>query len=136
MEKSLYQLSKQELECFSQLLEVTKNFISQTDSYELESVMKFLDLRDQWIGELKALEADRQKIKENMKRESKDSLRYKISEIARSLVAIDAKILDILQVKKMETVKEMTKIADNQSRKKKKRLFRGKEHKIIDIYRE
>lgn len=134
MEKSFYQLKKQELECFSQLLEVSKSYINKTDPCQLESLREFLYFRDQEIETLKSLKAEQQRINENTKIDDQECFRSEISEIARSLVAIDAKILDILQVKKMKTIKEMTNIADNYSRNRKNRLFREEEHKRIDIF--
>jgi len=134
MEKSFYQLKKQELECFSQLLEVSKNYINKTDPYRLESLREFLYLRDQAIETLKSLKAEQKRINENSKIGDQDCFYSEISKIARSLVAIDTEILNILQVKKMKTIKEMTNIADNYSRNRKNRLFREEEHKRIDIF--
>ncbi len=134
MEKSFYQLEKQVLECFSQLLEVSKSYINKPDPYRLESLREFLYLRDQAIEKLKSLKAEQQRINENTKIDDQECFRSEISKIARSLVAIDTEILNILQVKKMKTIKEMTNIADNYSRNRKNRLFREEEHRRIDIF--
>jgi len=134
MEKSLYQLKKEELKYFSRLLDVTKSFVDRNDFCDLESVMNFIELRDQKIEEIKSLKAEQHRIKENIEKVDRDYLCDEISKIVRSLVTLDGKTLDVLQTRKMETTKEMTNIADNHSRRRKMRLFQNEEQKRIDIY--
>lgn len=134
MEKSLYQLKKDELDYFSHLLDLTKSFINRNDSCDLEAVMNFIELRDQKIEEIKSLKAEQHRIKENMGKVDRDYLCDEIAEIVQSLVALGGKVLDILQTRKMETTKEMTNIADNHSRRKKMQIFQNEKQKRIDIY--
>ncbi len=106
-------LLEQELNCFHEIMARTQEILDDSDSISLKAILDLLDSRDHWIERLKALESQ----KSNMQLLEPDrvsiSLVKQISAIAKSLVVTDARLFDILQIKKMNFVKEMGKIADN-----------------------
>ncbi len=106
-------LLEQELQCFHQIMGKTQEILDDSDTISLRSILDLLDIRDHWITRLKHLESKREKLPNGGADLRKTTLAKQISAIAKSLVVTDAKLLDILQVKKMNVVKEMGKIADN-----------------------
>ncbi len=103
-------LLEQELKCFHEIMARTQEILDDSDTISLKSILNLLDVRDHWIDRLKELE---QKKASCVVSESDSQLLDQISDIAKSLVVTDARLFDILQVKKMNVVKEMGKIADN-----------------------
>jgi len=106
-------LLEQELHCFHEIMSKTQEILDDSDTISLRSILDLLDIRDHWITRLKHLETKRSKLDASEAEMKKMTLAKQISAIAKSLVVTDAKLLDILQVKKMNVVKEMGKIADN-----------------------
>ncbi len=110
---------KEELDCFKNILLETKEVIKQKESFFKNSVTLdrmeiLLESRERWIELLKRLEEQKEKFA--FSQIDFYNTRKEISKIAHTLVEIDAKILDILQIKKIETIKEITKLVDNSSR--------------------
>lgn len=106
-------LLEQELQCFHQIMSRTQEIIDEADTLSLKAILELLDTREHWIERLKHLE-----YKKSLLSIPDDELRrasqvQQISAIAKSLVVTDARLLDILQVRKMNSVKEMGKIAEN-----------------------
>ena len=104
-------LLEQELMCFHEIMSRTQEILDDSDSISLKSILNLLDVRDHWIDRLKELET--QKSEFDVSEAKHDKLLQQISAIAKSLVVTDARLFDILQIKKMNVVKEMGKIADN-----------------------
>ena len=110
---SSYLLLEQELNCFHEIMSKTQEILDDSDSISLRSILDLLDVRDHWIDRLKHLEAKRSQQKMDRSNPKAAEIMQQISDIAKSLVVTDAKLLDILQLRKMNVVKEMGKIADN-----------------------
>lgn len=106
-------LLEQELNCFHEIMGKTQEILDDSDTVSLRSILDLLDVRDHWIERLKELEAQKSKIHLDENDPQTSKLVAQISTIAKSLVVTDARLYDILQVKKMNVVKEMGKIADN-----------------------
>ncbi len=106
-------LLEQELLCFHEIMAKTQDILDDSDTISLKSILDLLDIRDHWIERLKHLETKRVNSSISKSDLKKTQLFQQISAIAKSLVVTDAKLLDLLQVKKMNVVKEMGKIADN-----------------------
>jgi len=106
-------LLEQELHCFHEIMAKTQEILDDSDTISLKSILDLLDIRDHWIERLKHLESKRSSTLRGGTDSKYAKLQTQISAIAKSLVVTDAKLLDILQVRKMNAVKEMGKIADN-----------------------
>ncbi len=106
-------LLEQELNCFHEIMAKTQEVLDDSDSISLKSILDLLDIRDHWIERLKQLEAQKSELNMDPSDVRESKLGTQISAIAKSLVVTDARLFDILQVKKMNVVKEMGKIADN-----------------------
>lgn len=129
----------QELDCFNYILTETKKVISIKDEIvandlSLDRISSLLESRELQIDQLRRLE----EYKRNFAFTEKDhyEIKNEISKVARNLVDIDAKLLDFLQVKKINKVKEIMKITDNQSRTKNRKLNDLEKSKLIDIRQE
>jgi ABC-type ATPase with predicted acetyltransferase domain len=112
MSHSAQVLLEQEMVCFHDIMAKTQEIINHSDTISLKSILELLDMRDHWIERLKQLESqkDLQRVAGTELKRSK--LGRQIASIAKSLVVTDAKLLDILQIRKMNIVKEMGKIAE------------------------
>lgn len=143
--KSLQELNSvrevlvQELDCFKYILSETHDVIKGRENlydndYSLERISNLLDSRERWIDLLKRLEEH----KKHYSFSEKDHYEVlnEISKIARTLVNIDAKLLDYLQLKKINKVKEITKIADTKNRRINYKLNDLEKTKLIDIRQE
>jgi len=106
-------LLEQELNCFHEIMAKTQEVLDDSDSMSLTTILNLLDVRDHWIERLKDLEAQKVSLNADQSGVKESKLGKQISAIAKSLVVTDARLFDILQVKKMNVVKEMGKIADN-----------------------
>ena len=129
----------QELDCFKFILTETQNVIKikdcfSNDDYSLERIGQLLESREKWIDLLRNLESH----KANFTLTEKDhyDIRNEISKNAHILVEIDAKLLDYLQMKKINKVKDITKITDYKNRSINHKLNDLEKSKIIDIRQE
>ncbi len=106
-------LLEQELMCFHEIMAKTQEIIDDSDTVSLKSILELLDTRDHWINRIKELENHKANMDVSLTDSEYSRLMKQISMIAKSLVVTDARLFDILQIKKMNVVKEMGKIADN-----------------------
>lgn len=106
-------LLEQELQCFHEIMAKTQEIVDDSDTISLKSILDLLDIRDHWIERLKHLEMKKSSMDLQNSAVKESKIMQQISAIAKSLVVTDAKLLDILQVRKMNVIKEMGKIADN-----------------------
>ena len=109
-------LLEQELQCFHEIMDRTQDIIEEADTLSLKSILELLDVREHWITEIKRLEDARSDMNIPRSQWKRNELMEEISQLAKSLVVTDAKLLDILQIRKMNTVKEMGKMADNRGK--------------------
>ncbi len=109
-------LLEQELNCFHEIMAKTQEILEDSDSISLKTILELLDDRDHWIERLKDLDSKKSSSKMNATDIKNSILMRKISAIAKSLVVTDARLFDILQIKKMNIVKEMGNIADNRGK--------------------
>ncbi len=123
-----------ELECFNNLLDQSQELIENSESVSLDSVRNLLKARKHWIEILQKLEGKKKNFIIN--NNQFDKVIKEISQIARTLVAIDAKILDILHMKRLELVKDFSNITDNKIRNSKFCSLNQENAKIIDIIQE
>ena len=129
----------QELDCFKYIVEETQDAIKAKDllndnDYSLERIGKLLESRERWIELLRRLE----ELKTNFAHSEKDhyDIKQEISKNAHILVEIDAKLLDYLQMKKINKVKDITRIADHKNKRINHRLNDLEKSKLIDIRQE
>jgi len=109
-------LLEQELNCFHEIMAKTQEILEDSDSVSLKSILELLDERDHWIERLKALEEGKSRVDVKATDIKNSKLTRQISAIAKSLVVTDARLFDILQIKKMNIIKEMGNIADNRGK--------------------
>jgi len=129
----------QELDCFRYIVDETKKVFNKNgyvfdNDYSIERITKLLESRERWIDLLKRLEQH----KEHFVFSEKDhyEIHNEISKIARTLVDIDAKLLDFLQMKKINKVKEIMKVTDNKNRSVNRKYNDFEKSKLIDIRQE
>ncbi len=106
-------LLEQELVCFHEIMAKTQEIMDESDTISLKSILELLDARDLWIDRLRQLEKKKNALQMDEQEMKKSKIVKQLCSIAKSLVVTDAKLLDILHVRKMNAVKEMGKIADN-----------------------
>lgn len=109
-------LLEQELQCFHEIMAKTQEILDDSDSVSLSSILNLLDEREYRIDHLKFLETKVDKLCLDKQTTKGRKLVEEISTIAKSLIVTDAKLFDILQVRKMNIVKEMGKMADNRGK--------------------
>ncbi len=129
----------QELDCFKFILAETQKVIKVKDTftdndYSLERIGKLLESRERWIELLQRLEEHKSQYVFTEK--DHYDIRNEISKIAHTLVEIDAKLLDYIQMKKINKVKDIIKIADHKNSRINHKLNDLEKSKIIDIRQE
>ncbi|MFP4547045.1 MAG: hypothetical protein ACLFQM_02860 [Fidelibacterota bacterium] len=129
----------QELDCFKIILSETRNVIKNGEEildndHSLDRISQLLESRERYIDQLKRLED----YKSQFAFSEKDhyEILNEISKNARTLVEIDAKLLDYIQMRKINKVKEITNIADHKNRSLNRRLNDIEKTKLIDIRQE
>lgn len=130
----LEELLRNELVCFKEILYKTQEVNEGETALSTKSLVKLLGDRDTQIGLIKKLEKER-KILDNyiisdQQQLKVDTIKKEIKYIALKLVEIDAKMLDLLAMKKEEIVKELCSYTDTIGRERSTRLSRKQ---IIDI---
>jgi len=133
-ENSARQLLEQELQCFQLIMKRTQDILDESDSTSLNIILDLLDARDIWISELKALEERRGRLKLRDPGAVILDLQERIAQHAKSLVVTDAKLLDILQIKRTGVVKELGKLAENKDEVERTKR-RNQEPRLIDTRR-
>ncbi|MBT7790134.1 MAG: hypothetical protein HN757_14735 [Calditrichaeota bacterium] len=109
------QLLGQELNCFNRIMSETNKFLDESSTFSVDAFMKLLDERECWIKLIEQAEDEWKLLTTSNNGERESLLRKEIAAISRTLIMIDAKILDVLQSKKLQTIKELTKLVDKQS---------------------
>ena len=127
---------EQELECFNHMLKETKIFLETNEDYSVDRILSLLHSRDYWIKVLLQLQIESQDAENGNDIQSIDRLKSEISTIAREIIGIDARVLDVLQIKKIQTIKEMSKMTDKYNVGKVEQVMQSKQSKIIDIRQE
>ncbi len=129
----------QELDCFKIILTETRKVIKNGEEildndHSLDRISQLLESRERYIDQLKRLED----YKSQFAFSEKDhyEILNEISKNARTLVEIDAKLLDYIQMRKINKVKEITNIADHKNRSINRRLNDIEKTKLIDIRQE
>tara|TARA_B100001123_G_C15345850_1_gene1037091 strand:+ start:2769 stop:3191 length:423 start_codon:yes stop_codon:yes gene_type:complete len=116
----LEQLLENELTCFKEILYKTQQVDIIKPPQSTSSMMELLDFRDSQIVLIKKMEIERKKIKQfdisNNQKMKVATLKKEIKQIALKLVEIDAKLLDLLAMKKENIVKGLCSNTDNKGR--------------------
>ena len=130
----LEELLRNELVCFKEILYKTQEVNEGETALSTKSLVKLLGDRDTQIGLIKKLEKERKILDNYIISEQQqlkvDTIKKEIKYIALKLVEIDAKMLDLLAMKKEEIVKELCSYTDTIGRERSTRLSRKQ---IIDI---
>ncbi|GEM_PF-4027676 len=129
-------LLKQELECFSEILVETESYLSQFDTYSLESIIDLLNMRQRKIDFIKQLESELKNIGVIPRDVNIKSLQDSITELAKMLVVIDARILDILQTVKAQYLNAMSGMANRQQKVGQMTSNQGNKPQLVDIIQE
>ncbi len=127
--KSVPELYADELNCIRQIINYSESFLHGQGEFEVENVKTLLNERQPWIDILKNIESELQA--RTRKSDEIDHVKQEIAELGNSLIALDAKIMDILVGQKQNIVKEMMKTTDNINRRRKEEAPR-----IINIKQE
>ena len=127
--KTTQQSYADELKCIQQIVSYSESFVERDEQFDINAVQSLLNERQPWIDILKNIEKE---LKNNNDQNNEiDHLKQKIAEMGNSLIAIDAKIMDVLFGQKQEIIKELMKNTDNINRR------RGSETpRIINIKQE
>jgi len=131
---SAEEMLRQEYEMFAMILDETRQVVDHIDAQTTDSLMNLLDTRQRWIEELKRLEIRRRQMAVSVVEMTE--FQRRMTNVAKSLVAIDAVLFDYVKVRKQEIAKEISKIADNSIRGSKRFLTDEKKAKVIDIRQE
>jgi hypothetical protein len=132
---TLKRLLQQEVSCFNEILQETETFYNQLDSFSLEAIIGLLNARQRRIDFIADLEERRRKIKTSGYQDPELEVLVKsISELAQTLVVIDARILDILQSVKSQYLDRMADLAHHQKGLEQLQSNRNADRpRIIDI---
>ncbi|MBN2279927.1 MAG: hypothetical protein JXQ65_05055 [Candidatus Marinimicrobia bacterium] len=136
---SVQEVLEQELDCFHLILKESKQVFDSKgnifdNDYSIERIAKLLESRARWIELLKRLE--QHKVRFSFTEKDHYEIQMEISKIAKTLVDIDAKLLDFMQMKKINKVKEILNITDNKNRSNNRRFNDFEKSKLIDIRQE
>ena len=116
----LEELLEDELICFKEILYKTQQVNKGETSLSTQSVMKLLGYRDTQIGLIKKLETERKSLEKfiisDYQQSKVDSIKKEIKYIALKLVEIDAKMLDLLAIKKEKIIKGLCAHTDSKGR--------------------
>ena len=116
----LEDLLQNELICFKEILYKTQEVNKGEASLSTQSVMKLLGHRDTQIRLIKKLERERKTIENfiisDHQQSKVDSIKKEIKYIALKLVEIDAKMLDLLAIKKEKIIKGLCAHTDSKGR--------------------
>jgi|GEM_PF-4887407 len=119
----------EELRCIRQILQHSEQFLADEAEFDVNSVKKLLEERQPWIDILKNIEETLRSA--GSSQDDLAHLKSEIAELGNSLIALDAKIMDILLGRKQAIVKELMKNTDNINRRRKEEAPR-----IINIKQE
>jgi hypothetical protein len=129
----LEKLLENELVCFREILYKTQQ-VNHQNSPTSNSLQKLLESREAHIDSLKKLEVIRKSLESSsnfkVEKEKINYLKKEIKGIALKLVEMDAKMLDLLVMKKEEIVKGLCVHSDN---KRKDGSVRPYRKQIVDI---
>ncbi len=128
------ELLEQELQCFHQIMDHTQDILDESDAFSMEAILNLLDKRDLWIEEIRRLETKLQQQTPWTSSRNNQKLRAEINAMAKSLVVTDARLLDILQMKKNGMIKELGKLAENRSEVE-RTMRRNQMPRLIDTRR-
>ena len=116
----LEDLLQNELICFKEILYKTQEVNKGEASLSTQSVMKLLGHRDTQIRLIKKLERERKTIENfiisDHQQSKVDAIKKEIKYIALKLVEIDAKMLDLLAIKKEKIIKGLCAHTDSKGR--------------------
>ena len=126
---SLRDAYSEELRCIRQILQHSEQFLADEAEFDVLAVKKLLEERQPWIDILKNIEETLRNAGSGQ--EDLSHLKAEIAELGNSLIALDAKIMDILLGRKQTIVKELMKNTDNINRRRKEEAPR-----IINIKQE
>ena len=130
----LEKLLESELVCFKEILYKTQQVDNNGNSQSMGSLMELLDYRDNQIGLIKKLETERKTLEcfdiSNNQQTKVDTIKKEIKYIALKLVEIDAKLLDLLAMKKEKIVKGLCSHTDSKGRD---RSIQSSRKQLIDI---
>jgi hypothetical protein len=108
------QLLNQELDCFNHILLETDKYLNASSTFSIDSFMNLLEDRECWIKLIAKAEDERKTLQTSESENRPSQLSRDISAISRKLIRTDAKILDVLQTKKLQTINELTKLVNKQ----------------------
>ncbi|RMF06388.1 MAG: hypothetical protein D6762_09610 [Candidatus Neomarinimicrobiota bacterium] len=134
--QKLTRLLLEEKEYFRSILEETEAIYQDLDSVTTDALLELFHKRENWLKKIKVLEGIRTRHTQRLTA-NQNAIRNEIIELSRAIISIDARLKDIIHRKQMETVQELSKIADMKNRRVRKQLFpKWKKAKYIDIQQE
>ena len=111
--QKLRQLLEEELDCLRQILYETQNFLETADDASMEMLGRLLQTREHWIHRLKTLDSQRDIFAKQGYTPGVKRIQEKINETAQALVVVDAKLMDLLNTRKSQVIKEISRIVEN-----------------------
>ncbi len=115
-----------ELELFNRIFQETSRILKDPDSISVDAVDSLLKARSEWIGMLKRLQMIHSNLEKHNPKYDTVPVQSKIQDTVRMICEMDERIFSFLQKKKLEIVKDISSLADNQKR----RTF--KEHQYLE----
>ena len=134
LQPSVHHLLQQELGCFNEIFSETEEYLGKFDPFSLNTFAALIYTRQEFIDLIKDLD---KQIKQSVNPDGNDQeefLRKEISNVARLLIVVDAKILDLLQPIKAKYLNNLTDVLDKRVHNGLKKRYRVNHR--VDILQE
>ncbi|MFH1851614.1 MAG: hypothetical protein ABIA75_04650 [Candidatus Neomarinimicrobiota bacterium] len=135
---NLTQLLNQERDCFRTILAESQKILDCSSGSTTDSIYDLLTYRQQKIAELRELESHVQGLYEGdpYSYVQPDTIDEEIATMAKILIGVDAKIMDILQSLKVKCVSEISNLKERQKNMSNLASRKQVSSKLINILQE
>lgn len=134
IQPSIHRLLEQELGCFNEIFSETESYLRKFDPFSLNTFAALIYTRQEFIDLIKDLETQIKQYDDCDHSEQEEFLKKEISNVARLLIVVDAKILDLLQPIKAEYLNSLANILDSRIQSGLRKHYRVNNH--VDILQE
>ncbi len=132
----LNNLLNAELEAFISILQFSEKFLEEVPSLPVHTISKMVEYRQEWIEKIQTLEEKRRELLKARDEEEINPYLKEISEVAKKLVAIDEKIYQHLQERKIQYVREHSELVNQKEAQKRLANNRNERSGSVDIIQE
>lgn len=100
----LYQILKQELQCFTDVWQFSHKFVSEIESLPVDVLSNMINFRQKWVEQIQMLEDKRKRLQVEANDQQSQVYLKNISDLASKIVEIDKTIYRNLQKRKLKIV--------------------------------